>query len=258
VNRSLTEGRRRFFERFGEIASGTACRRYQPLLSAACDGHTGAEDERLLRAHLVTCAGCRATLREYRTAPARLAELLPPAVVLPLLDRPGFLSRIGDWVAVTAGERATALGLKLQQGAEVVGAQKAAAVVASTAAIAGGGVAVQHADPRDVGRTDPVERADSARPVDAAPAPQPPPAQPDVAPQRTGAAEQPAAESRPAEENAVAAREFGFEGAAEGESEQAPAAADSDAQASSAPARAAEFPGPAAGAQDSGGGEFGP
>ena len=41
VNRSLTEGRRRFFERFGEIAAGTACRRYQPLLSAACDGHAG-------------------------------------------------------------------------------------------------------------------------------------------------------------------------------------------------------------------------
>ena len=49
VNRSLTEGRRRFFERFGEIAAGTACRRFQPLLSAACDGHAGADDERLLQ-----------------------------------------------------------------------------------------------------------------------------------------------------------------------------------------------------------------
>ena len=83
VNRSLTEGRRRFFERFGEIAAGTACRRYQPLLSVACDGHAGADDERLLKAHLASCSGCRAALREYRSAPVRLAELLPPAVVLP-------------------------------------------------------------------------------------------------------------------------------------------------------------------------------
>ena len=69
VNRSLTEGRRRFFERFGEIAAGTACRRYQPLLSVACDGHAGPDDERLLKAHLASCAGCRAALREYRAAP---------------------------------------------------------------------------------------------------------------------------------------------------------------------------------------------
>ena len=106
VNRSLTEGRRRFFERFGEIAAGTACRRYQPLLSVACDGHAGADDERLLKAHLASCSGCRAALREYRSAPVRLAELLPPAVVLPLLDRASLWSRINDWFAVTAGERA--------------------------------------------------------------------------------------------------------------------------------------------------------
>jgi RNA polymerase sigma factor (sigma-70 family) len=149
VNRSLTEGRRRFFERFGEIASGTACREYQPLLSAACDGHVAEEDRRLLRAHLAACHACRATLREYRSAPARLAELLPPAVVLPLLERAGVWSRINDWFAVSAGERATAIGVKLQQSAEVMSAQKAAAVVASTAAIAGGGAAVHQTDPPD-------------------------------------------------------------------------------------------------------------
>ncbi|MGH2978904.1 MAG: sigma-70 family RNA polymerase sigma factor, partial [Solirubrobacterales bacterium] len=174
VNRSLTEGRRRFFERFGEISSGTACREYRSLLSAACDGHAGEQDQRLLRAHLAGCSGCRATLREYRSAPSRLAELLPPAVVLPLLDRANVWSRVHDWFAVTAGERATAIGVKLQQGAEVVGAQKAAAVVASTAAIAGGGAAVQGADLPHGDRTPHTEAASSAsQPAPAAAEPAP-------------------------------------------------------------------------------------
>ena len=103
VNRSLTEGRRRFFERFGEIASGSACREYQPLLSAVCDGQVGEDDRRLLRTHLAGCHACRATLREYRSAPARLAELLPPAVVLPLLERTNLWSRVHEWFFVACG-----------------------------------------------------------------------------------------------------------------------------------------------------------
>jgi RNA polymerase sigma factor (sigma-70 family) len=165
VNRSLTEGRRLFFERFGEIAAGTACRRYQPLLSVACDGHAGAEDQRMLKAHLASCSGCRAALREYRSAPTRLAELLPPAIVLPLLDRVSLWSRINDWIAVTAGDRTAAIGVKLQHGAEVVSAQKAAAVVASTAAIAGGGAAVQQVDRPDRDRPDRTGQASEQRPI---------------------------------------------------------------------------------------------
>ena len=165
MNRSLTEGRRRFLERFGEIAAGTACSRYQPLLSVACDGHAGPDDERLLKAHLASCAGCRAALREYRAAPVRLAELLPPAVVLPLLDRASLWSRINDWFAVAAGERATAIGVKLHQSAEVVSAQKAAAVVASTAAIAGGGATVQQVDRPDRDRPDRTAQASEPRPI---------------------------------------------------------------------------------------------
>ena len=171
VNRSLTEGRRLFFERFGEIAAGTACRRYQPLLSVACDGHAGAEDQRMLKAHLASCSGCRAALREYRSAPTRLAELLPPVIVLPLLDRVSLWSRINDWIAVTAGDRATAIGMKLQHGAEAVSAQKAAAVVASTAAIAGGGAAVQQVDRPDRDRPDRTAQASEPRPIAQAPEP---------------------------------------------------------------------------------------
>ena len=142
VNRSLTEGRRRFFECFGEISTGGRCERYRPLLSAVCDGHASEQDERTIRAHLASCQGCRAELRAYRSGPARLAELVPPSLVLPLLERASMWSRFTDWVSGGGGERAGALGAKLQQGAEMAGAQKAAAVVASTAALAGGGVAV--------------------------------------------------------------------------------------------------------------------
>ena len=143
VNRSLTEGRRRFFECFGEISSGGRCERFRPLLSAVCDGHAGDEQERTVRAHLSSCQGCRATLRAYRSAPARLAELVPPAAVLPLLERAGVWTRFTDWLSAGGGDRVGALGAKLQQSAEMMSAQKAAAVVASTAALAGGGVAVQ-------------------------------------------------------------------------------------------------------------------
>jgi hypothetical protein len=142
VNRSLTEGRRRFLARFGEIASGQRCDRFAPILSAVCDGHATGEQERTLRLHLSSCQGCRAALRAYRSAPARLAELVPPAVVLPLIERGGLWSRMSEWISAGAGERAGALGVKLQHGAEMVSAQKAAAVVASPAAIAGGGAAV--------------------------------------------------------------------------------------------------------------------
>ena len=210
VNRSLTEGRRRFLERFGEIAAGTACRRYQPLLSVACDGHAGPDDERLLKAHLASCAGCRAALREYRAAPVRLAELLPPAVVLPLLDRASLWSRINDWFAVTAGERATAIGVKLHQSAEVVSAQKAAAVVASTAAIAGGGAAVQQADRPDRARADRTEQASDRKPRALAAAPAALPVV--AAPADSGADPAPKASSRTRDDASKRGAEFGFEG----------------------------------------------
>jgi hypothetical protein len=138
VNRSLTEGRRRFFDRFAQIESGSRCRRFEPLLSAACDGEATAQERRLLEAHLRSCQACRAVLRGFRAAPTRLAELVPPALVLPLLQRTSWCSRLYEAIAGGAGERAGALGYKLQQAGELVSAQKAAAVVASTAALAGG------------------------------------------------------------------------------------------------------------------------
>jgi hypothetical protein len=125
-------------ECFGEIASGARCSEFEALLSAASDGESTQAEDRHLRAHLSRCGSCRAVLREYRSAPSRLAELLPPGALLPLLQQGTWWSRFGEWVSSAGGDRAGALTWKVQQGAEALGAQKAAVVVASTAALAGG------------------------------------------------------------------------------------------------------------------------
>jgi Putative zinc-finger len=235
VNRSLTEGRRRFFERFGELASGAHCADLQAVLSAASDGEASAEQERLLKRHLTSCGSCRAALRSYRTAPRRVAELLPPGVLLPLAQQGNWWSRVTDAIGVGAGDRAGALAWKLQQGAEAVGAGKAAAVVASTAALAGGAAVQEHrADHHPAARSAAhAERTDRARAAEAVPVPRSEPvaAPAPAAPSGTGAAQ--AADPDP-----VPAEEF------------APAAA-----ASSTPAQPARV---SAGAPGGGGGEFGP
>jgi len=196
VNRCLTEGRRSFFERVSSIESGVECRRMTPLLSALADGEATPNDMTTLRPHLRACSSCRATLKEYRSAPARVAALFPPLALLgigpgggSLGDRWGslvdgaqerggeFVSRLqgqgseltshlhdrataltGRWHERGAGlhgrlqersaeltgrlqERAADLAGRAHASAEVVTAQKVAAVAASTAALAGGGVA---------------------------------------------------------------------------------------------------------------------
>jgi RNA polymerase sigma factor (sigma-70 family) len=77
VNRALAEGRKAFAERLDGIQSGAECERLAPILSAVADGEAGAEDLALLRPHLRTCLACRARLREYRAAPAKVAALVP-------------------------------------------------------------------------------------------------------------------------------------------------------------------------------------
>ena len=256
VNRSLTEGRRRFFERFGEIASGDACGRYLPLLSAACDGHASVEDERMLRAHLAACSGCRAALRGFRSAPAHLAELLPPAVVLPLFDRAGLWPRISDWFAVTAGERAAAIGIKVHQSTEMVSAQKAAAVVASTAAIAGGGAAVS-VDRPDKERSPRAERTSKEKTEardNVAPRPAPAVSPADATP-RPAAARRP-----PSRKRNSTASEFGFEGsgaAPAGSSRPAAVSASVAARADAAAPQEFSLAG-SGGTAGASGGEFGP
>jgi hypothetical protein len=128
VNRCLSEGRARFVTDLARIESGAECERLAPLLSALVDGEAGADDVAALRPHLRTCLACRARLREYREAPAKAAALVPPVAAVPLV--------IG-WLH----ERAASLATRWHAALEAASASKIAAVTASTALLAGGGVA---------------------------------------------------------------------------------------------------------------------
>jgi RNA polymerase sigma factor (sigma-70 family) len=267
VNRSLTEGRRRLFERFARIESGDQCRRLAPLLSAACDGETSADQERQIKAHLRSCPSCRAALRHYRSAPKQLTELVPPVLALPALERPGWMSRLYESLAGGAADRAGALGHKLQHAAELVTGQKAAAVVASTAALAGGGVAAERAVQE---RPDSRARVVAAEPEPREPAPaqgEPAPAAPELPPAPSPA---PPVEGTP--ERSTGAAEDGGEfdlptgtPAADGGDSSAAAPAAEARRAVSAPGGEFEGGAPSSGGSSSGsraagaaGGEFGP
>ena len=81
VNRCLAEGRERFRSVVARTEDGSRCAELRPLLSAFCDGETGAKDATAVREHLRACAGCRATMRAYRAtagAAAALAPILAP------------------------------------------------------------------------------------------------------------------------------------------------------------------------------------
>lgn len=143
VNRCITEGRRRFIERYAHIESGAECERWQPSLSAMADGEASARQVLELRPHLRSCPACRAALREHHGAARRVAALMPVGLVL---AGSASAHRPGGWMmrayeALTGGvhERLSASALKLQTAAEAATSGKLAAVAASTAALAGGG-----------------------------------------------------------------------------------------------------------------------
>lgn len=75
VNRSLTEGRRAFFDRFAGIESGVECERWQPVLTAIAQSTATAEQITDARPHLRNCPACRAQLRSLHHRP--LTALLP-------------------------------------------------------------------------------------------------------------------------------------------------------------------------------------
>ena len=136
VNRCLTEGRKAFLERVAGIEAGSECERLAPLLSKLVDGEATADDLATLRPHIRTCLSCRAALREYRSAPATAAALVPAAAFV-ASGRSPFARR-----ARAARSRASpAWTQKAQTAVEMASAQKVAAVAASTAVI-GGGAAV--------------------------------------------------------------------------------------------------------------------
>jgi RNA polymerase sigma factor (sigma-70 family) len=146
ANRAITEGRRALLKRLGAIESGAECARWLPSLSALADGEATAHDLAELRPHLRSCPGCRATLREAHAVPEHVAMLVPPAVVDAALHGPGPTLPGHAEVALHAlVERATLLAARMHGALEALPGAKLAAVAASTAAIAGGGVALERA-----------------------------------------------------------------------------------------------------------------
>ena len=140
VNRLATEGRRAFRDGVARIESGDECGQMASKLCALADGEAAADDMPELRRHLRGCRACRLTLGEYRATPARVAALAPPLVAVAGSDPGGglggLLSSASDWVQ----ERTYGLVLKVQALTEAATAHKTAAVAASTAVLAGGGV----------------------------------------------------------------------------------------------------------------------
>jgi RNA polymerase sigma factor (sigma-70 family) len=171
VNRLLTEGRRAFLGRVSGIERGAECRRFEPLLSALADGEASPEDLERLRPHMRTCLSCRAALREFRAAPKRVASVVPPVAVLSSDPGTGALRGLVESIVGAAHQNVHAA-------ADLVTGQKVAAVAASAAALAGGGVAVDefanhHVRPEPAQAEAPAPRASEPEQPEPAPPPSP-------------------------------------------------------------------------------------
>jgi RNA polymerase sigma factor (sigma-70 family) len=144
VNRLLTEGRQAFLRRVAVIQGGGECESLAPALSALADGEASAEQLALLRPHMRSCLSCRAKLKAFREAPAKVAALVPPAALLGADPGAGPLRSVIESVLGSAQHKAAAWGERAHAAAELATGQKVAAVAASAAALAGGGTAVDH------------------------------------------------------------------------------------------------------------------
>ena len=143
VNRCLTEGRRRFLERFEAIESGAECERWLPIISAVVDGEASSEQILELRPHLRNCPACRATLRAVQHSSAPLSAVLPvPLAAIASGDGEQISTmfmRVYEAIAGGFHERAVHSFTKAQSALEAAASGKMAAVAASAAAAAGGG-----------------------------------------------------------------------------------------------------------------------
>lgn len=147
VNRLLAEGRARFLSRYATIESGGACEEWGPVLSAIVDGEVEPETRRNAGVHLRSCLGCRATLRELRSSGPGLQSALPAVGLLAADDGgqradPGPILRTLETLWSAVHERTAAAAINVQTAADAISAGKVAAVTASVAALAGGGVVV--------------------------------------------------------------------------------------------------------------------
>jgi RNA polymerase sigma factor (sigma-70 family) len=249
VNRCLTEGRRSFLARYADIERGEECERWAPVISAMVDGEATAVELAELRPHLRRCVGCQATVRELHSSVASVAAVLPfPAALLvdrPEAHIPRLLTRLYEAIAGGVHERVAGSAVKVQAALDAAGSGKVAAVAASAAAVAGGGLtAVEHIGDRSrphthVSTASRYRHGHAGAATVAVTSPQPAASNP-LAPPATSSHRAARAESA----SEIAASEFGFE-----DSGSTEAASTRDSQpsprpaASAASAAAAEFGG---------------
>jgi RNA polymerase sigma factor (sigma-70 family) len=149
VNRCLTEGRARFLTKFAEIEEGSACDRWSPVLSAIVDGEATPDDFAAVRPHLRHCSACRATLRSLYEAQPALGGIVPAGGLVVAAGATEAVHATGGVLARVYEAMMTGLGDRIMRAQAVVDAiasSKGAAVVASTAAVAGGGVTALHVE----------------------------------------------------------------------------------------------------------------
>lgn len=146
VNRLLSEGRKALKLRHEMLVSGSECRRLEDSLSQFADGVAGPTLTAEVEAHLDHCMGCRATVRDYREAPRRLAGYLPLGVLASLGSERGFFGRIADQtqaVYAQVQERLFGSAASGQQAAEMAAAKKVVAAVLIGGSLVAGGAAVE-------------------------------------------------------------------------------------------------------------------
>lgn len=207
INRCLAEGRERFRGLVARSEDGSRCAEMRPHLSAFCDGEAKAEQVAELREHLRACAGCRATLRTYRAAPAAAAVLVP-SLPLPRSLWERVRDTLGNLFGRVGGGGETASQAAAGGGAGGVAVAKIALVClgaagGAAACIAGGLVPSplhlghEAEQPRIERHLSEVSAPAATEPrVEYAPAPEP---KPKTHPQAKPSSEQPSAPQEPAE-----------------------------------------------------------
>lgn len=172
VERCVVVGRKLFRSRVNDIESGAECERIDPLLQRAVDGDIEALTE--ARRHLRSCGYCRAVMREYREAPARLVVAWP----IGLMAAPDVGGHIFADLFARAESAVTHFAYAVTQRVQEVSlTTKAGAAVTATAVAVGTPLAIQKVDGGDkrgdearVVQSQPVADAESKSPTATAPA----------------------------------------------------------------------------------------
>ncbi len=235
VNRSITEGRRRFLDAYEGIDSGRHCDQFADTLQALADGRATPRQLLAIRPHLRHCAGCRSTVGALRLSRLRRALLFLPLVsakhtAYELLHR----SSASD-VALGVQAASASGGGRLATAAAVLGLCVSGAGVGTVCAVSGlldapspkparSATAHQHTPKKTTGKA-PSAKPPAAKSAHMASTIRATPA-PTATPRASNASSKPQRNGRKHDAKTVAENEFGFE--------QTTAAPPTTAQASSA------------------------